>query len=154
MPSGPLLPPFREGGDSPSKHQKAPKLKALLGFGCGGLVCLLMTLFVLAIPLGFLLIPLEQLWNSSRNRSEYSRNTEFYEAVIRIIETDLSQPGDEASYLFPKNPEDLKRIDWSKVADDDRYDFAKSNRTISGQRLKDGRLKVSFETYDMGHAGY
>lgn len=133
-------------------HSKAKKSLAVgAGLGCG---CLFLAALLIVSPLGFILIPARQIWNTQRNQSEYSRNRSYYDALIDRINKDLPANGDRADYLVPDSPGDLKRIDWSLISEDDHYDFINEHRTISAQRLSDGRLKVSFETYDMGHAGY
>jgi len=133
-------------------NNKARKSLAIGGgFGCG---CLFLAFLLAFTPLGFVLYPVRQIWNTQRNRSEYSRNRSYYESLIESIDKNLKESGQEASYLAPDSPAELKPIDWNLIPDDDRYDFNVAHRTIYARRFPDGRLCVKFETYDMGHAGY
>lgn len=115
--------------------------------GCAG-ICLILGVFLLATPVGFVLIPIRHGWNSSRNLSEYDRRKDYYDGIIRTIQKELAVAGQTASYEFPKDSTRLTRRPPVEPGT-----WPSRGRWIHAHRLPDGHLSVSFDTFNMGHAG-
>lgn len=125
-------------GDRPARRQWRRYIRNALG--CIAVIGVLLYF----TPIG---IPCHQSWYEWRNRGEFDRHRNSYEALVRAIQ----------AMKFPVDRPEFFRIDPDKnvatLRPASQSDPGSLENLIVARRGPDGRLTVTICTYNLGHAG-